>query len=717
MENENTGICIALAGNPNCGKTTLFNALTGSNQYVGNWPGVTVEKKEGLVRGKNGVAVVDLPGVYSLSPYSPEERVARDYLVGGAPDVILNIVDGTRLERSLYLTMQLLELGLPVVVAINMMDSVRKNGNTIDIPLLSGLLGVEVVEISALKGTGVNRAVDMAVNAARAMALPPVHTYSAPVEQAVLKIIEAVATAVPKNRQRWYGIKLFEQDKIALGELGLSQEKYVYIKKYISLAERELDDDGESIIISEKYNMVEGFVHRCFKRSKKTGATVSDKIDRIVTSRTLGIPIFLGVMLLVYYSAMMGVGAAASHWVGSVLFGRLVPSFFNNVLAAVNCARWLRALIVDGVLAGVGSVLSFVPQLAVLFALLAFLEGCGYMSRVAFVLDKAFRCFGLSGKSFIPMLIGTGCGVPGIMASRTIENESDRRMTVITTTFVPCSAKIPVIGLIAGAMFGGSPFVAASVYIIGICSVLISGVILKKTRLFAGKSTPFVMELPAYRLPTVQNILHSVWERCFSFIKKAGTVIALFSALIWVLQRIGIEKGSFGIVGTAENSVLAYMGNALAPLFEPLGWGGWQTAVASLTGLVAKENLVSTFGILFNCSGELSDNGNEIWQALAMYLQKTSGGNGALAGYSYLIFNLLCAPCVAAVGAIRREMNSAKWTLFAVGYQCGYAYLVALIIYQFGCFFTGCTNPKGLCTAACVLALFLYMLFRKNKYK
>lgn len=422
MENVNTGICIALAGNPNCGKTTLFNALTGSNQYVGNWPGVTVEKNEGLVRGKNGVAVVDLPGVYSLSPYSPEERVVRDYLVGGAPDVILNIVDGTRLERSLYLTMQLLELGLPVVVAINMMDSVRKSGNTIDIPLLSELLGVEVAEISALKGTGVNRAVDMAVNAARAMALPPVHTYSAPVEQAVSKIIEAVATDVPQNRQRWYGIKLFEQDKIALRELELSQEKYVYIKKYISLAEREFDDDGESIIISEKYNMVEGFVHRCFKRSKKSGTTTSDKIDRIVTSRAFGIPIFLGVMFLVYYSAMMGVGAAASRWVGSVLFGRLVPSFFNNALAAVNCARWLRALIVDGVLAGVGSVLSFVPQLAVLFALLAFLEGCGYMSRVAFVLDKAFRCFGLSGKSFIPMLIGTGCGVPGIMASRTIEN-------------------------------------------------------------------------------------------------------------------------------------------------------------------------------------------------------------------------------------------------------------------------------------------------------
>lgn len=709
-------IRIALAGNPNSGKTTLFNSLTGSNQYVGNWPGVTVEKKEGRLKKYDDVIVTDLPGIYSLSPYTLEEVVARDYLVEEKPDAVLNIVDGTSLERNLYLTTQILELGVPVVVAINMMDVVRKSGNKIDINELSKQLGVPVVEISALKETGIEEATEIVINAAKSKKAPPIHHYSGVVEHALAHIEEAAVHDMPEHQQRWYAIKIFESDKRVVEQLQLTDEKLAHIKNDIKLAEFELDDDAESIIINERYNHIEGFIKNSYKRAKIGRLSSSDKIDKIVTSRIFGLPIFAAVMFIVYYVSMRSIGSIATDWVNDVLLGEMVPSFFHNVLNALNCADWLHSLIVDGVIAGVGAVLGFVPQLMVLFIFLAFLEGCGYMSRVAFVLDRIFRNFGLSGKSFIPMLIGTGCGVPGIMASRTIENKSDRRMTVITTTFIPCSAKIPVIGLVAGALFGGSPFIAASAYFIGVIAIIASGVMLKKTKLFAGEASPFVMELPAYRLPTVQNVLRSMWERSWSFIKKAGTVIALSSMVIWFLQSFGVENGGFGMVDNTENSILAYIGNAFAWVFTPIGWGGWKTAVASVTGLVAKENLVSTFGILYNCAGELSENGDEIWTAFAQNLNELSGGHSALAGYSYLVFNLLCAPCFAAVGAIRREMNSPKWTLFAIGYQCGFAYLVSLMIYQFGRLFAGDPDVFGLIAAVITLIFFIYMLARKNKY-
>lgn len=709
-------IRIALAGNPNCGKTTLFNALTGSNQYVGNWPGVTVEKKEGKLKKEDDVIITDLPGIYSLSPYTLEEVVARNYLIDEKPDAVLNIIDGTNLERNLYLTTQVLELGVPVVVAINFMDVVKKDGNKINVAELSRQLGVPVVEISALKETGIDEVASIAVEYAREKkTLSPKHHYSGVVEHALAHIEEATVHDLPENQQRWYAIKIFESDERVLEKLQIPDDVMSHIRNDIEVAEFELDDDAESIIINERYNHIEEMLKTSYKKAKIGSLSNSDKIDKIVTSRIFGLPIFAGIMFIVYYVSMVSVGSFATDWVNDVLFGEYIPNIISRLLEG-NVADWLYSLIQDGLVAGVGAVLGFVPQLLVLFIFLAFLEGCGYMSRVAFVMDRIFRNFGLSGKSFIPMLIGTGCGVPGIMASRTIENESDRKMTVITTTFIPCSAKIPVIGLIAGACFGQSALVAVSAYFLGVLAVICSGIMLKKTKPFAGEASPFVMELPAYRLPTVEHILRSMWERAWSFIKKAGTVIALSSIIIWFLQGFGVENGAFGMVDDAEFSILAYIGNAFSWVFVPLGWGSWKTAVASVTGLIAKENLVSTLCILYNYVGEASENGTEIWKIFSANLSEMSGGHPALAGYSYLIFNLLCAPCFAAVGAIKREMNNAKWTLFAVGYQCGFAYSVALIIYQIGRLFAGDPNVIGLVAAIMLVVFFAYMLFRKNKY-
>ena len=710
-------IKIALAGNPNSGKTTLFNALTGANQYVGNWPGVTVEKKEGKLKKHSDVTITDLPGIYSLSPYTIEEVVARDYLIDQKPDAIINIVDGTNLERNLYLTTQLVELGIPVVVAVNMMDVVKKNGDKIDVNELSRQLACPVIEISALKGDGIEKAAETAIKAASGEATVPQHSFSGVVEHALAHIEERLLHDMPKEQQRWYAIKLFESDEKVIEKLNISESDLEHIAEDIKAAEDELDDDAESIITNERYVYIASIIKSCYKKANKGKLSTSDKIDKVVTNRFLGLPIFAGVMFLVYYIAMQTVGSGATDWVNDVLFGEWIPTLLEKFLEP-HLVPWLYGLIADGIVAGVGAVLGFVPQILVLFVMLAFLEGCGYMARVAFVMDRIFRHFGLSGKSFIPMLIGTGCGVPGIMASRTIENERDRRMTIMTTTFVPCSAKLPIIGLIAGALFGESGLVATSAYFIGVAAIIVSGIMLKKTKKFAGDPAPFVMELPAYHLPTVGTVLRSTWERGWSFIKKAGTIILLSTIVVWFFLNFGVENGSFGMIEEVDNSLMAKIGNLFSWIFIPLGWGSWKTAVAAVTGLIAKENVVGTFGQLYHFGGELAENGDEIWSELASDLNAFSGGHAALAGYSYLIFNLLCAPCFAAIGAIKREMNNAKWTWFAIGYQCGFAYLISLIVYQFGCLFTGdgANHIIGIIAAVVAFAGLCYFLFRKNKY-
>lgn len=708
-------IKIALAGNPNCGKTTLFNALTGSNQYVGNWPGVTVEKKEGKLKKHNDIIITDLPGIYSLSPYTLEEVVARNYLIDEKPDVVLNIIDGTNLERNLYLTTQVVELGIPVVVAVNMMDVVKKNGDKINVKELSRQLACPVVEISALKGTGVMEAAEVAIKAASGPSTIPQHEFSGAVEHAIAHIEEAALNDMPENQQRWYAIKIFESDEKVLEKLNISDATLAHIQKDIEAAETEMDDDAESIITNERYLYISSIIKAVYKKAHKGQLSTSDKIDRIITNRILGLPIFALIMWGVYFISMQWIGKMGTDWVNDVLFAEWVPGLLEKFLEP-HLAPWLFGLINDGIVAGVGAVLGFVPQMLVLFFLLAILEGCGYMSRVAFVMDRIFRHFGLSGKSFIPMLIGTGCGVPAVMASRTIENERDRRMTIMTTTFIPCGAKLPIIGLIAGACFGGASWVATSAYFVGVAAIIISGIMLKKTKKFAGDPAPFVMELPAYHIPTLGTVLRSTWERGWSFIKKAGTIITLATILIWFLQGFGVENGAFGMVEDMDNSILAKFGNLFAWLFVPLGWGGWKPAVAAVTGLIAKENVVSTFGVLYHFAGELAENGDEIWVNFGKDLSNLSGGHAALAGYSYLIFNLLCAPCFAAIGAIKREMNNAKWTWFAIGYQCGFAYIISLIVYQIGLVFAGDINVIGFIAALICLAGILYMLFRKNKY-
>ena len=788
-------IRIALAGNPNSGKTTLFNALTGSNQFVGNWPGVTVEKKEGKLKKHSDVTVTDLPGIYSLSPYTMEEVVARNYLIEERPDAILNIIDGTNLERNLYLTTQLTELGIPVVIAINMMDIVRKNGDKINIDELSQALGCKVVEISALKGDGVMAAAEAAIDAAKNGKTVPMHTFSGPVEHAIAHIEEATVHGLPEEQQRWYAIKIFERDDKVMQKLGLTKETMSHIEADIEAAEKELDDDAESIITNERYIYIGEVIKRCYKKHSAGQLTTSDKIDKIVTNRWLGLPIFAVVMFLVYYIAMVGVGAAATDWANDGLFGdgwhlfgigtaeytevadaygeaslivdgydayieengQLaadgtftydvedeetlaietetatladyeeakatldeigdepdpadygvwvpgIPVLIGNGLEAAGTSEWLSGLILDGIVAGVGAVLGFVPQMLVLFLMLAFLEACGYMARIAFVLDRIFRKFGLSGKSFIPMLIGTGCGIPGVMASRTIENERDRRMTIMTTTFIPCGAKVPFIGMIAGALFGGSAWVSTSAYFIGMAAIIVSGIILKKTKMFAGDPAPFVMELPAYHWPTLGNVLRSMWERGWSFIKKAGTIILLSTIFVWFTTYFGWVDGQFQMLSEEQidSSILAKIGNAIAWIFAPLGWGNWQATVASITGLVAKENIVGTLGVLYG-GGE-----GTVYDAIGAAFT-------GISGYSFLVFNLLCAPCFAAIGAIKREMNNAKWTWFAIGYQCGFAYLIALMINQFGNLFLGHASVIGLIFALAALAGMLYMLFKPYK--
>ena len=817
---------IALAGNPNCGKTTLFNALTGSNQFVGNWPGVTVEKKEGKLKKHDGVIITDLPGIYSLSPYTLEEVVARNYLIDEKPDAILNIIDGTNLERNLYLTTQLTELGIPVVIAINMMDVVRKNGDKINIEELSRELGCKIVEISALKGDGVMIAAEEAIKAAQSGKTVPMHTFSGAVEHAIAHIEEAVLHNMPADEQRWYAIKIFERDSKIIEKLNINSEIMKHIEDDIAAAEDELDDDAESIITNERYIYIASIIKGCYKKKNSGKLSNSDKIDKVVTNRWLGLPIFALIMFLVYYISMVTVGSAATDWANDGLFGDGwhlfgigsaaysekadefgeasqivngyieyaadngidteaveaaldtesedfdaeaakaaldkfaaeakdikeatytvvdeetmadeevtssygdftaavktfedygcedpdpaedgiwvpgVPVLVESLLTKINCAEWLSGLILDGIVAGVGAVLGFVPQMLVLFLLLAFLEACGYMARIAFVLDRIFRKFGLSGKSFIPMLIGTGCGVPGIMASRTIENDRDRKMTIMTTTFIPCGAKVPFISMIAGAIFGGSAWVATSAYFVGMAAIIISGIMLKKTKMFAGDPAPFVMELPAYHMPTLLNVLRSMWERGWSFIKKAGTIILLSTILVWFTSYFGFVDGSFGMLSEdqLDMSILAKIGGAIAWIFKPLGWGTWQAAVASITGLVAKENIVGTMGILYGGSGTVYSN---LAQAFT-----------GITGYSFLVFNLLCAPCFAAIGAIKREMNNAKWTWFAIGYQCGFAYLIALIVNQLGGLFTGNVNVTGLVFAIAAIAFIVYMLFRPYK--
>ena len=788
-------IKIALAGNPNSGKTTLFNALTGSNQFVGNWPGVTVEKKEGKLKKHDDVAIMDLPGIYSLSPYTLEEVVARNYLITERPDAILNIIDGTNLERNLYLTTQLTELGIPVVIAINMMDVVRKNGDKINVDELSRELGCKIVEISALKGEGIMEAAEAAVQAAKSTKTVPMHTFSGPVEHAIAHIEEAAVHNLPEEQQRWYAIKIFERDDKVLDQLKIDPTVMAHIEEDIKAAEKELDDDAESIITNERYVYIAEIIKACYKKKNAGQLSASDKIDRVVTNRWLGLPIFALVMFLVYYISMVTVGSAATDWANDGLFGDGwhlfgigsgeytevadaygeaslvvdgyeayieengalaadgtftydvedeetlavttetatladyekakatldeigdapdpadygvwvpgVPVLVGNALESAGAADWLSGLILDGIVAGVGAVLGFVPQMLVLFLLLAFLEACGYMARIAFVLDRIFRKFGLSGKSFIPMLIGTGCGIPGVMASRTIENERDRRMTIMTTTFIPCGAKVPFIGMIAGALFGGSAWVSTSAYFIGMAAIIISGIMLKKTKMFAGDPAPFVMELPAYHWPTLGNVLRSMWERGWSFIKKAGTIILLSTIFVWFTTYFGWVDGTFQMLTEDQisNSILAKIGNAIAWIFIPLGWGNWQATVASITGLVAKENIVGTLGILYG-GGD-----GTVYQALAAAFT-------GITAYSFLVFNLLCAPCFAAIGAIKREMNSPKWTWFAIGYQCGFAYLVALMINQFGNAFTGNLSVIGLIAAIAALALIIYMLVRPYK--
>ena len=790
----NNQIKIALAGNPNSGKTTLFNALTGSNQFVGNWPGVTVEKKEGRLRKHEDVVIMDLPGIYSLSPYTLEEVVARNYLIDQRPDAILNIIDGTNLERNLYLTTQLTELGIPVVVAINMMDVVRKNGDKIDTAQLSEKLGCRIVEISALKGDGVMEAAEAAIKAAHGAKTVPMHTFSGPVEHAIAHIEEAAVHNMPLEQQRWYAIKIFERDDKVLEKLDISKDVLDHIDSDIKAAEKELDDDAESIITNERYVYIAEIIKCCYKKKNQGRLSASDKIDRVVTNRWLGLPIFAAVMFLVYYLAMVTVGASATDWANDGLFGDGwhlfgigsaaynevaeeygeaaaivdgyeayveengepadgkftyeiedeetlavseetatledyeaakatlqeigeepdpadygvwvpgVPVLIESALDKGNCAEWLRGLILDGIVAGVGAVLGFVPQMLVLFLLLAALEDCGYMARIAFILDRLFRRFGLSGKSFIPMLIGTGCGIPGIMASRTIENGRDRRMTIMTTTFIPCGAKVPFIGMIAGAIFGGSAWVATSAYFIGMAAIIISGIMLKKTKRFAGEPAPFVMELPAYHWPTAGNVLRSTWERGWSFIKKAGTIILLSTIFVWFTTYFGIVNGTFRMLSEDEinYSILASIGGALAWIFKPLGWGNWQAVVASITGLIAKENIVGTLGILYG-GGDGS-----VYSNLASAFTP-------ITAYSFLVFNLLCAPCFAAIGAIKREMNNAGWTWFAIGYQCGFAYVIALMINQFGNLFTGNANFLGVVVAVIFLVGMVYMLFKPYK--
>ena len=780
---------IALAGNPNSGKTTLFNALTGFNQFVGNWPGVTVEKKEGKLKGHDGVIITDLPGIYSLSPYTLEEVVARNYLIGTRPDAILNIIDGTNLERNLYLTTQLTELGIPVVLAVNMMDVVRKNGDKIDVAELSRQLGCPVVEVSALKGDGVKEAAETAIKAAKSGKTIPMHKFSGPVEHAIAHIEEAAVHTLPEEQQHWYAIKVFERDDKVLESLNIPADVKAHIEQDIEAAEKELDDDAESIITNERYVYIAEVIKACYKKKNAGQLTTSDKIDKIVTNRWLGLPIFAAVMFLVYWIAMVAVGAPATDWANDGLFGDGwhlfgigsaaynevaeqygdasaivdgydayveengaapegeftyevedeetleitketatlkdyekalatldeigeepdpadygvwvpgIPVLIGNALEAAGAAEWLSGLILDGIVAGVGAVLGFVPQMLVLFLMLAFLEACGYMARIAFVLDRIFRKFGLSGKSFIPMLIGTGCGIPGVMASRTIENERDRRMTIMTTTFIPCGAKVPFIAMIAGAIFGGSAWVSTSAYFIGMAAIVISGIMLKKTKMFSGEPAPFVMELPAYHWPTLGNVLRSMWERGWSFIKKAGTIILLSTIFVWFTTYFGWVDGTFQMLSEEQidASILAKIGNAIAWIFAPLGWGTWQAAVASITGLVAKENIVGTMGILY------PDGWTEIGAAFTQ-----------ISGYSFLVFNLLCAPCFAAIGAIKREMNNAKWTWFAIGYQCVFAYAIALMINQFGGLFTGSVSVIGLIFALLVLAFIIYMLFFKK---
>ena len=788
-------IKIALAGNPNSGKTTLFNALTGSNQFVGNWPGVTVEKKEGKLKKHDDVTIMDLPGIYSLSPYTLEEVVARNYLIEQRPDAILNIIDGTNLERNLYLTTQLTELGIPVVIAINMMDVVRKNGDKINVEELSRELGCKIVEISALKGDGVMEAAEAAIEAAKSTKTVPMHTFSGPVEHAIAHIEEAAVHGLPEEQQRWYAIKIFERDDKVLAKLNIPAETMAHIETDIKAAEKELDDDAESIITNERYVYIAEIIKACYKKKNAGQLSASDKIDRVVTNRWLGLPIFALVMFIVYYLSMVTVGSAATDWANDGLFGDGwhlfgigsaeynevaeeygdaalivdgyeayieengalaadgtftydvedeetlavetetatmadyekakatlaeigeepdpanygvwvpgIPVLVGNLLESAGASEWLNGLILDGIVAGVGAVLGFVPQMLVLFLLLAFLEACGYMARIAFVLDRVFRKFGLSGKSFIPMLIGTGCGIPGVMASRTIENERDRRMTIMTTTFIPCGAKVPFIAMIAGAIFGGSAWVSTSAYFIGMAAIIISGIMLKKTKMFAGDPAPFVMELPAYHWPTLGNVLRSMWERGWSFIKKAGTIILLSTIFVWFTSYFGWVDGTFQMLSDEQIdcSILAKIGNAIAWIFAPLGWGNWQAVVASITGLVAKENIVGTLGVLYG-GGDGS-----VYDAMAAAFT-------GITAYSFLVFNLLCAPCFAAIGAIKREMNNTKWTWFAIGYQCGFAYVIALMVNQFGGLFTGSANILGVIVAVALLAGMIYMLVRPYK--
>ena len=698
---------IALAGNPNSGKTTLFNALTGANQFVGNWPGVTVEKKEGKLKGHSDVTIMDLPGIYSLSPYTLEEVVARNYLIADRPDAILNIVDGTNLERNLYLTTQLIELGIPVVIAVNMMDIVRKEGDQIYTDKLSKEMGCKVVEISALKGTGVKEAAEAAVQAASSNAYQPVvHTFDKKVEETLTDIENMLGSEVPEEQKRFFAIKLFERDDKIGDQLKTAPD----VENIIAGLEKEMDDDSESIITNERYNFIASIIGKCYKKARKGEMSISDKIDRVVTNRILALPIFALVMFVVYYVSVTTVGTIVTDWTNDVLFGEIIPPAIESVLVSLNCADWLQGLILDGIVGGVGAVLGFVPQMFVLFLFLAFLEGCGYMARIAFIMDRIFRKFGLSGKSFIPMLIGSGCGVPGVMASRTIENDRDRKMTIMTTTFVPCGAKLPIIALIAGALFDGASWVAPSAYFVGIAAIICSGIILKKTKLFAGDPAPFVMELPAYHLPTVGSVLRSMWERGWSFIKKAGTIILLSTIVLWFLQGYGWGPDGFGAV-ELENSILASIGNAIAWIFTPLGWTqggqGWKMTVAAVTGLIAKENVVATFGVLFGFA-EVAEDGAEIWGDLAACMTTVSA-------YSFLVFNLLCAPCFAAMGAIKREMNNTRWFFIAIGYQCGLAYLVSLCIYQIGTWIT--TGAFGIGTAAAlvIIALFIWLLVRPYK--
>lgn len=700
---------IALAGNPNCGKTTLFNALTGSNQFVGNWPGVTVEKKEGKWKGNKDVIIMDLPGIYSLSPYTLEEVVARNYLIGEKPDAILNIVDGTNLERNLYLSTQLLELGIPVVMAVNMMDLVAKNGDQIHLDELKKKLGCEVVEISALKGTGVQEAAERAVKAAQSgRSLPVVHKF-APQVESVIEDVELRLQGVPEEQKRFFAIKLLEKDD----KIGAQMKVIPDVSAEIAKLEEEMDDDTESIITNERYVYISSIMKTCCTKNRRQEMTISDKIDKIVTNRILALPIFAAVMFLVYYISVTTVGAFVTDWTNDVLFGEIIPPAIESGLNAVGCADWLAGLILDGIVAGVGAVLGFVPQMLVLFIFLAFLEACGYMARVAFIMDRIFRKFGLSGKSFIPMLIGSGCGVPGVMASRTIENDRDRKMTIMTTTFVPCGAKLPIIALIAGAFFGNAGWVAWSAYFVGIAAIICSGIILKKTKMFAGEPAPFVMELPAYHWPTAQNVLRSMWERGWSFIKKAGTIILLSTIVLWFLMSFGWADGSFGMLAEEQlnDSILAKIGSAIAWIFAPLGWTqageGWKMAVAAVTGLIAKENVVATFGMLFGFA-EVAEDGAEIWGSLATVMTP-------VAAYGFLVFNLLCAPCFAAMGAIKREMNNTKWFWFAIGYQTILAYIVAMCIYQIGSVFTGGGFGIGTVVAVLFVIAFIYLLVRPYK--